>query len=52
MLIVFCFERPGEECAPFGWGIELCGSSSFSSVHQTRLKKELVSSENIPGNNF
>ena len=28
MLIVFCVERPSEECAPLGWGIELCGSSS------------------------
>ena len=28
MLIVFCVERPSEEGAPLGWGIELCGSSS------------------------
>ena len=28
MLIVFCVERPSEEGGPFGWGIELCGSSS------------------------
>ena len=28
MLIVFCVERPSEECAPLGGGIELCGSSS------------------------
>ena len=28
MLIVFCVERPSEEGAPFGWGIELCRCSS------------------------
>ena len=28
MLIVFCVERPSKEGAPFGWEIELCGSSS------------------------
>ena len=28
MLIVFCVERPSEEGATLGWGIELCGSSS------------------------
>ena len=29
MLIVFCVERPSEEGAPLGGGIELCGSSSY-----------------------
>ena len=28
LLIVLCVERPSEEGAPLGWGIELCGSSS------------------------
>ena len=28
MLIVFCIERPSKEGAPWGGGIELCGSSS------------------------
>ena len=27
MLIVFCVERPSKESAPWGGGIELCGSS-------------------------
>ena len=28
MLIAFCVERPSEEGAPLGRGIEQCGSSS------------------------
>ena len=28
VLIVFCVEKPSEEGAPLGWGIELCGSSN------------------------
>ena len=28
VLTVFCVERPSEEGAPLGGGIELCGSSS------------------------
>ena len=26
--VVFCVERPSQEGAPLGWGIELCGSTS------------------------
>ena len=28
VLIVFCVERPSEEGAPLGWGIDICGCSS------------------------
>ena len=28
MLIIFCVERPIEEVAPLGWGIELYGGSN------------------------
>ena len=28
MLIIFCVERPSEEGAPLGGGMELCGCSS------------------------
>ena len=37
MLIVFCVERPSEEAAPLGWGIELCGSSSYVGVLRSLL---------------
>ena len=40
MLIVFCVERPSEESAPFGWGIELCGSSSCLGGLRSLLNTE------------
>ena len=40
MLIVFCVERPSEEGAPLGWGIELCGSSSCVGGLRSLLNTE------------
>ena len=40
MLIVFCVERPSEEGAPLGWGIELCGSSSCLEGLRSLLNTE------------
>ena len=40
MLIVFCVERPSEEGAPLGWGIELCGSSSCPGGLRNLLNTE------------
>ena len=40
MLIVFCVERPSEEGAPLGGGIELCGSSSCLGVLRSLLNTE------------
>ena len=40
MLIVFCVKRPSEEGAPLGWGIELCGSSSFLGGLRSLLNTE------------
>ena len=40
MLIVFCVERPSEEGAPFGGGIELCGSSSCLGSLRSLLNTE------------
>ena len=40
MLIVFCVERPSEEGAPHGWGIELCGSSSCLEGLRSLLNTE------------
>ena len=40
MLIVFCAERPSEEGAPLGWGIELCGSSSHLEGLRSLLNTE------------
>ena len=40
MLIVFCVERPSEEGAPLGWGIELCESSSCLEGLRSLLNTE------------
>ena len=42
MLIVFCVERPSEEGAPLGGGIELCGSSSYVGGLRSLLTTEGV----------
>ena len=40
VLIVFCIERPSEEGAPLGWGIELCGHSSCLGGLRSLLNTE------------
>ena len=40
MLIVFCVERPSEDGASIGWGIELCGSSSCLGDLRSLLNTE------------
>ena len=40
MLIVFGVERPSEEDAPLGWGVELCGSSSCLEGLRSLLNTE------------
>ena len=40
MLIVFCVERPSEEGAPLGGGIELCESSSCQEGLRSLLNTE------------
>ena len=40
VLIVFCVERPIEEDAPLGGGIELCGSSSCLGGLKSLLNTE------------
>ena len=39
-LIVFCVERPSEEGASLGWGIELCGSFSHWGGLRSLLNTE------------
>ena len=40
MLIVFCVERPSEEDAPLGGGIEVCGRSSCQGGLRNLLNTE------------
>ena len=40
VLIVYGVERPSEEGAPLGWGIELCESSSYLEGLRSLLKTE------------
>ena len=42
MLIVFCLERPSEEDAPLGGGIELCGSFSCLEGLRSLLNTEVI----------
>ena len=40
MLIAFCVNRPSQEGAPLGGGIELCGCSSLSVRLRSLLNTE------------
>ena len=42
MLIAFCVERPSEEGAHLGWGIELCGNSSCVGSLRSLLNTEEI----------
>ena len=42
VLIVFCVERPSEEGAPLGWGLEICGNSSCLAGLRSLLITEAI----------